>query len=77
AAVDALTRRKADLFPERDDDETYEAFVERTAADPLARSVKLLDLADNMDVSRLRAIDAGDLERLDRYVKAWHRLTGT
>jgi len=76
-AVDALTRRKVGLFPQRDADETYEAFVDRTAADPLARAVKLLDLSDNMDVSRLPGVDSGDAQRLDRYVKAWHRLTET
>ena len=75
-AVDALTRRKTDIFPERDRDEPYEAFVERTAAVPLARAVKLLDLQDNMDVSRLDGVSEHDAARLDRYVRAWHRLTG-
>jgi len=76
-AVDRLTRRKASLFPDRSDDEPYEAFVERTAGDPLARAVKLLDLQDNMDLSRLSEITDADLERLNRYVRAWHRLIGT
>ena len=75
-AVDALTRRKADLFPDREEDEPYEEFVERTAAVPLARAVKLLDLRDNMDVSRLDGVSERDALRLDRYVRAWHRLTG-
>jgi (p)ppGpp synthase/HD superfamily hydrolase len=75
-AVDALTRRKADLFPERDDDEPYDVFVERAAAVPLARAVKLLDLQDNMDISRLDRVSKDDADRLDRYVRAWHRLTG-
>lgn len=75
-AVDALTRRKADLFPERNRDEPYDEFVERTAAVPLARAVKLLDLQDNMDVSRLDGVSERDAARLDRYVRAWHRLTG-
>jgi len=75
-AVDRLTRRKASLFPDRRDDEPYEVFVERTAADPLARAVKLLDLQDNMDLTRLAAVTSADVERLDRYVRAWNRLTG-
>ena len=67
-ALDAVTRR---------DDETYEAFVERSAAHPLARRVKLADLSDNMDVRRLSGdLSEQDLARLNRYRRAWERLTG-
>jgi len=66
-ALDAVTRR---------DDETYEVFVERSAAQPLARRVKLADLADNMDVRRFSGdLSAKDLARLNRYRRAWDRLT--
>jgi len=66
-ALDAVTRR---------DDETYEVFVERSAAQPLARRVKLADLADNMDVRRFSGdLSAKDLARLNRYRRAWNRLT--
>lgn len=40
-AVDAMTRRQG---------ETYEAFIDRCALNPIARVVKLADIADNMDV---------------------------
>jgi (p)ppGpp synthase/HD superfamily hydrolase len=73
-AVDHLTRRKRDIFPELETDETYEAFVERSAADPLARRVKLLDLADNMDITRLPEVRESDVERLNRYLRAWRKL---
>jgi (p)ppGpp synthase/HD superfamily hydrolase len=66
--VDALTRRE---------DEPYEVFVERTSRHPLARAVKLLDLQDNMDIARLDSVSSDDVERLNRYIRAWHRLTGT
>ena len=66
-AVDRLTRR---------DDETYEQYVERAAADPLARRVKLADLEDNMDLRRLDTVTEKDRERLERYLKAWRYLRG-
>lgn len=64
AALDALTRRSAA-------GETYEAFIARVAANPLARVVKLADLEDNMDVRRLPTIDEVARERLERYRRAW------
>jgi len=67
-AVAALSRDKAK--------ETYSAFIERLSTDPLARCVKLADLADNMDVSRLPAIGPDDEERLERYRRARERLEG-
>jgi (p)ppGpp synthase/HD superfamily hydrolase len=67
-AVDCLTRR---------DDETYEQFIERIAPNPLARRVKLADLLDNMDLRRSIPMKAEDLERFQRYQRAWERLTGS
>jgi (p)ppGpp synthase/HD superfamily hydrolase len=66
AAVDALTRRPG---------EDYDAFVERAAADPIARRVKLADLEDNLDLGRLDRVTADDLERLERYRRAHRRLS--
>ena len=54
-AVDALTRRS---------DETYDEFVRRAAADPLARVVKLADIADNVDPQRLAGLDPEEAARL-------------
>ncbi|HEU4557209.1 MAG TPA: HD domain-containing protein [Longimicrobium sp.] len=65
-AVDHLTRRP---------DESYEAFVERAAAHPVARRVKLADLEDNLDVRRIGNVAESDAERLNRYLRAWRRLT--
>jgi (p)ppGpp synthase/HD superfamily hydrolase len=64
-AVDCLTRRH---------DETYEAYVDRAATDPIARRVKLADLEDNMDLRRLEDVNERDHERLGRYVRAWRLL---
>ena len=65
-AVDHVTRR---------DEETYEEFVERSAQNALARRVKLADLEDNMDIKRLNALSDKDHTRLDRYHRAWLRLS--
>lgn len=56
------------------EDEDYEAFIERVAANPLAVSVKLNDLLDNMDVRRLSEVSEKDRLRLNRYLKAYRRL---
>jgi (p)ppGpp synthase/HD superfamily hydrolase len=66
AAVDALTRRAG---------ESYDAFVARAGADPVGRAVKLADLAENMDLTRLEAPGARDLARLERYRRAVAQLT--
>lgn len=70
AALDCVTNR---------DGETYEAFVERAASNPVALRVKLADLEDNMDLRRLgdEALSEKATARLNRYIKAWHRLRGT
>jgi (p)ppGpp synthase/HD superfamily hydrolase len=66
-AVDCLSRRTG---------ETYEAFVARVAANPTAVRVKLADLADNMDLTRLGEVRQKDLDRLLRYHESWKRLRG-
>jgi (p)ppGpp synthase/HD superfamily hydrolase len=66
-ALDCLTRREG---------ESYDAFVERAAANPLATRVKLADLEDNMDLRRGREVRREDAERFNRYVRAWLRLRG-
>lgn len=66
SAVDHLSRRES---------ESYEEFVERTAAHPVARRVKLADLEDNLDVRRIGHVNEADAERLNRYLRAWRRLT--
>jgi (p)ppGpp synthase/HD superfamily hydrolase len=64
-AADCLTRRG---------DETYEQFVERAIANPIARRVKLADIEDNMDVRRIGEISEKDRERLNRYIQARARV---
>jgi (p)ppGpp synthase/HD superfamily hydrolase len=69
-AVDALSRREG---------ETYEDFTVRAGANPLSRSVKIADLEDNMNPLRLgkAGLSEKDIDRLNRYLRAWSRLTET
>jgi (p)ppGpp synthase/HD superfamily hydrolase len=67
-ALDCVTRRP---------DESYEEFVERAAANPLAKRVKIADLEDNIDTQRMSELTSEDAERLDRKIRAWRKLRGT
>lgn len=67
AAVEHLTKREG---------ESYDEFVARAAANPIAARVKLADLEDNMDVRRLASVSEKDRARLARYVQAWRTLKG-
>lgn len=61
AAVDAVTRRE---------DEDYESFVRRAGMNAIGRRVKLADLADNMELTRIKTPGPKDHERMERYRKA-------
>jgi len=50
--------------------EDYPAFIRRAGANPLARQVKLADLAENSDLSRIPEPGAEDLRRLEKYRQA-------
>lgn len=54
-ALESLTKRR---------DELYTDFIQRAAAHPLARPVKVADLLDNLDESRLRRLPAKETARL-------------
>ena len=62
-AVEALTRRE-------DEGESYEEFVLRAGRNPIARRVKLADLEDNMDLTRIADPQEKDHQRLERYRRA-------
>ena len=64
-AVDALTKREG---------EDYSDFVERAGRDPVARPVKIADIRDNMDASRIAMLTDRDRERIEKYRQALARL---
>ena len=60
-ALRALTRK---------DGETYDDFIARAAANPIARRVKLADLADNSDMNRIPNPKQKDWDRTKKYARA-------
>ncbi len=53
-----------------DDDTPYFDYVRRLKKNPIAKAVKLADLAHNSDLSRLDAPDARALARQEKYLTA-------
>lgn len=65
-SVDAMTRR---------DNESYDDYIIRLQANPIAVRVKINDLTDNMDIRRWDEIQYHDLARLQKYLEAYKKLT--
>ncbi len=57
-ALDAITKREG---------EVYEAYLQRVMANPLALGVKIADMEDNCDLSRIAQPTAQDYARLAKY----------
>ena len=64
-AVIALTKDKK---------ESYKDYLKRVKSNELATAVKLSDLTNNMDLSRLKQITEVDKKRLEKYKKAYKYL---
>ena len=61
AALKALTKTEG---------EPYEAFIQRAKANQIARRVKLADIADNSDLSRIAQPSTEDHWRVEKYRRA-------
>ena len=57
------------------EDENYDDFINRIIKNNLAAKVKKADIEDNINVLRLNALSAKDLERIAKYHKAWLKLS--
>lgn len=66
SAIDALTRRSG---------ESYNEFICRVTTDPIAIQVKLADLHDNSDLSRIAFPTEKDQRRTEKYQTAIIMLT--
>ena len=60
-ALRLLTRQKG---------QDYFDYVRALKPNPIAKAVKLADLADNMDMSRIKEPTEKDYKRLEKYKKA-------
>ncbi len=69
SALDSVTKRKG----EEDD---YAAFVARAAENPIGRRVKLADLMDNLDLSRIAQPTERDFARMEKYLRAVAYING-
>ena len=65
AAVDAVSRR---------DGETWDDYLCRVQANPMARQVKISDLIDNSNLGRIPVITMKDVKRQAKYNKALQML---
>lgn len=64
-AINLLTRAKED---------SYEEFIEKTLMNRIARNVKIADIKENMNLSRIQDPSEQDYMRLEKYKRALERL---
>lgn len=55
-------------------EESYMDFIRRCKQNELARKVKIADIEDNMDLSRIPNPVEEDFKRIKKYEKAWKEL---
>ena len=57
------------------DNEDYDSFIQRAIENPIGRKVKIADIRDNLDVTRISNITDKDVKRINKYKKALKILT--
>ena len=63
------------VFLTKTNGQNYDSYIENISNNEWARVVKIADLKDNMDITRLESLDEKDFERLNKYHKAYKKLT--
>lgn len=58
----------------RSTEDSYEEFIEKTTTNRTARNVKIADIKENMNISRIMNPTEEDYNRLEKYRKALERL---
>lgn len=58
----------------RNEGESYADFIQRAKRNEIGRKVKLADLKDNMDWSRIKQPTEDDMKRMQKYQKAYYML---
>lgn len=61
-AVDVLTHKEED---------SYETYIRKISMNTLATKIKLADLKDNTDITRLKGLRKKDFERIEKYHRAY------
>jgi (p)ppGpp synthase/HD superfamily hydrolase len=56
------------------DEEDYDEYLERVKTNSLAITVKLYDLTDNMDLRRTHELKKSDVDRFNKYIRAYRML---
>lgn len=56
------------------ENEPYDDYISRVKTNKLAIAVKLNDLEDNMDVRRMPQMEPNDVDRFNKYLKAYQQL---
>lgn len=72
-AVEAIEALKS--VTKESEDEDYDLFIQRAMQNPIGRKVKIADLHDNLDVTRISDITEKDVKRINKYEKALKSLS--
>ena len=57
------------------EDKDYDEFVQRSLKNEIGRKVKIADLRENLDVTRIGELTEKDIERINKYKRALKTLT--
>ena len=52
------------------EDEDYDKFIQRSLKNEIGRKVKIADLRENLDVTRIGELNEKDIERINKYKRA-------
>ena len=74
---EGITKRIVDalICLTKQEGEDYDSFISRVLTNKDAMIVKLEDLRDNSDITRLKGLREKDFERLEKYSKAYSRIS--
>lgn len=63
-------QKEALLLLTHNDEEPYFLYIEKIKSNEIAKEVKMSDLKQNSDISRIKNITNKDISRRDKYIKA-------
>ena len=59
------------------EEENYDDFIQRSLTNDIGRRVKIADLRENLDLTRIGELSVTDIKRLNKYREALHTLEST